>query len=402
MKILVADDSPDIRDLLALTLKRWGYQVITADDGVEAFAILEREPVDLLVCDWMMPNMDGLELCRKIRAHWVEKYLYIILLTGRDAHNDLVQGMDAGADDYLTKPVDFTALRMRVRAAERLLVFEERLAAKNFELVKANDALEAALVALRENLQAAARIQKGLLPSGPPHAVNIDVSWLFLPAITVGGDVFNFIELEQRFLIFYHFDVAGHGVPAAMMALNVSEYFRGEERVGKRTGDFAFRDRNGKLQIKPPEIVVGDLNRRFMSDEERNYLTLIFGFIDLHSGDGRLCQAGHPYPLIWRHNGRMEQIGEGGFPVGILPEATFESIPFHLARGDSLVLYSDGITECSDVSGRHYGIDRLASALVRSGREFEALPAIIQHELENWRGGVTFDDDISMMVLQHC
>src|ERR1700683_2511109 len=107
VKILIADDSVVSRHLLEATLRKWGYEVQVACDGAEALQILEREDAPaLIILDWMMPGMTGLEVCQKIRARGSEPYIYILLLTSKSQKEDLIEGMDAGADDYITKPFD--------------------------------------------------------------------------------------------------------------------------------------------------------------------------------------------------------------------------------------------------------------------------------------------------------
>lgn len=121
MRILIADDASDTRMLLSRILRNWGYDVITAEDGLQAWDILNREPIRLLISDWMMPEIDGMQLCRQIREHKFPHYVYVILLTGRDDESDVSAGLDAGADDFLTKPFNRDDLQMRLLAAKRAL-----------------------------------------------------------------------------------------------------------------------------------------------------------------------------------------------------------------------------------------------------------------------------------------
>jgi two-component system chemotaxis response regulator CheY len=142
MKILIAEDDPVSRRLLQRTLEKWGYEVSAVEDGVEAFRVIDEENVGLLITDWMMPRMDGPTLCRKIRQELVESYVYILLLTAKGQKEDIIQGLNAGADDYLTKPFDREELRVRVRAGERLVTLERELIKKNYELQDLNERLK--------------------------------------------------------------------------------------------------------------------------------------------------------------------------------------------------------------------------------------------------------------------
>jgi two-component system cell cycle response regulator len=130
MRVLIADDNAMSRLTLRSQLKKWGYDVVEARDGDEAWAILSMpDSPRLAILDWMMPGLDGIELCRRVRAQAQEPYLYAILLTGREGRDDVVAGLDAGADDYVTKPFDAQELRVRVRAGERICALQAELVA---------------------------------------------------------------------------------------------------------------------------------------------------------------------------------------------------------------------------------------------------------------------------------
>jgi diguanylate cyclase (GGDEF)-like protein len=127
-RILVAEDEPNFRHMLENFLTKWGYPFVVVNDGLEAWKLLQAEGGPRLVLlDWMMPKMDGVEICRSIRETKPEPYVYLLLLTGRDQKQDLVEGIEAGADDYLIKPFDPQELRARIRAGERIIELEDRL-----------------------------------------------------------------------------------------------------------------------------------------------------------------------------------------------------------------------------------------------------------------------------------
>jgi len=137
MKILIAEDDPVSRRLLESKLAKWGYEVIVTRDGNEAWQALQAEDAPrIVILDWMMPGMDGVEICRKVRESTGEPYLYIILLTALHREEDLVAGMEAGADDYITKPFKANELKVRLRAGKRIIELQD-------ELIKAREALRA-------------------------------------------------------------------------------------------------------------------------------------------------------------------------------------------------------------------------------------------------------------------
>jgi two-component system, cell cycle response regulator len=127
-EVLVAEDDPMFRKILQNWLQSWNYKVIVATDGTEAWNILQQErPPDLLILDWVMPGIDGMELCRRIRERQSASYQYILIVTANDARQDVVRGLEAGADDYLTKPFDKDELRARLRVGTRILTLQEDL-----------------------------------------------------------------------------------------------------------------------------------------------------------------------------------------------------------------------------------------------------------------------------------
>ncbi len=153
MKILIAEDDPGFRHLLEETLTRWGYEVIAARDGSEAWQALRADdPPRLAILDWLMPEMDGVELCRRVRKELPEPYTYLILLTSQQKNEDLVTGMEAGADDYITKPLKANELRVRLNAGRRIVELHHALAAHASDLEAANRDLEAFSYAIAHDL----------------------------------------------------------------------------------------------------------------------------------------------------------------------------------------------------------------------------------------------------------
>jgi DNA-binding response OmpR family regulator len=140
MEILIAEDDAVSRRLLELFLVRWGFKVVAARDGNEAMEILSRENRPALaILDWMMPGLDGLELCRRVRANQKLLPIHIILLTARNGKADIVEGLDAGADDYISKPFDREELHARVRVGMRLIELQRKLAERIDELTRTRE-----------------------------------------------------------------------------------------------------------------------------------------------------------------------------------------------------------------------------------------------------------------------
>jgi len=187
--ILVADDDPLFRRLLEKYLQTWGYHVMTAADGTQAWQILQMKESspDLLILDWLMPGVDGLELCQRVRAQPRESYQYILLVSGRDDKQDVIRGLDAGADDYLTKPLDTAELRARLRTGNRILSLQRDLIRAHEELrfQVTHDTLtglwsrRAALDLLARELQRSSRSETstGVLMIDLDHFKNVNDSY---------------------------------------------------------------------------------------------------------------------------------------------------------------------------------------------------------------------------------
>ena len=141
MKILIAEDEPVSRRLLQSYLQKWGHEVVVTTDGLQAWQMFEQGEFPLVITDWMMPEMDGVDLIRRIRQAERSFHVYIILLTGRSQKEDVVEGMEAGADDFVTKPFDRDELRVRLRVGERVCELERRLAEQSRELTKLREKL---------------------------------------------------------------------------------------------------------------------------------------------------------------------------------------------------------------------------------------------------------------------
>ncbi len=392
--VLIVEDSLVYRRLLSRMLTQWGYRVSEAENGIVALTILETQPVSMVISDWEMPEMDGLTLCREIRGRQLGHYIYFILLTARENPNDLTQGFDAGVDDFLSKPVEQSELRARLHAGTRILSLEATLAARNTHLSEA-------LRQIEQDLEVAARIQHSVLPAHQQCYGDYFSDWLFLPSAWVSGDIFNVFPLDNH-LGFYCVDVSGHGVGAAMMSLAVARQF-----LHGRTVERFLLD--GDKGVVSPAEVVRILNERFCSDEAEivSYFTLIYGVINLTSGEGRLCQAGHPTPFIVTPHGQIRTVGEGGAPVGLMPHLSWTDVSFTLAPGERLCLFSDGITECENLAGEQFGQERLQTCIQDSIAQApdDLLQQLGQH-LIRWRNGENTEqhamaDDVSLLIIEH-
>ena len=215
MRILMVDDDMSTRLLVTRFLTNWSMST-TASDGVEALEILNREGIQLVISDWLMPRMDGLELCQRIRAGTFPGYVYVIILTAKDSKGELITAMEAGADDYIAKPFDKNELNVRIRAGERVLNLEKDLEDRNERLTKA-------FSIMRKDLEAAAKMQKDLLPGPEQKSVRIFFRLDLPPVQFCRRGYLSIPGPGQRSSLLFLLDVSGHGVPAAMLSFTLTK-----------------------------------------------------------------------------------------------------------------------------------------------------------------------------------
>jgi sigma-B regulation protein RsbU (phosphoserine phosphatase) len=397
-KILLVDDDPVARSLPKTFLGKWGYEVLEAADGERALEILSRESIGLVISDWIMPNLSGIELCRKIRASGADHYTYLILCTSKGEKADLIEGMEAGADDFLVKPISKEEIRVRVRAGERVLDLERGLAQRNRNLSEINVQLQNAYERIKGDLKAASWMQMNLLPMASQRTLNVTSEWRFRPSSYVAGDIFNIFQLDDHRVGFYLLDVSGHGVPAAMLSVTLSMLLRPDSLHGSPVN--RHNPITGLSEIVSPAEVVRKLNQRFQGKDDR-YFTIIYGLVDSRTAKLTITQAGHPSPILIQRGKELIVLGDGGPPVGLWPDADYDTIDTTFCPGDRLMLYSDGVTECANPQGELFGEERLLTYLRATRTEpLAQMLGGLELEMEQWRGPAEFEDDVSLLALE--
>ncbi|MCC5960875.1 MAG: fused response regulator/phosphatase [Rhodobacteraceae bacterium] len=390
---LIVDDSRAQRKIFAQHLQGWGYETTEAASGVDALALCRGTHFDLVLSDWMMPGMNGLQFCRAFRALRNVKYSYFILLTSKNDKNAVAEGLNVGADDFLSKPVSTMELRARISAGERLLNMEREVRKTLQQLQNVHDALE-------RDLQQARKLQHALIRDRFRDYGTSHLSLLLQSSGHVGGDLVGTFRISANRIAVYSIDVSGHGVAAAMLSARISALFA--EGAQSQNIALTHDPNNGEVTACAPEHVAARMNELMLSEmETETYLTLAYADLNLATGQATIVQAGHPHPAVQRKCGKVEFVGAGGLPVGLIPQASYSSFDVTLAPGDRLFLYSDGITECSDGNDREFGQDRL-------GRMMESLADTyglgfldsLKWQLGRWSGKDEFSDDVSGAIFE--
>ncbi|MEM1129088.1 MAG: SpoIIE family protein phosphatase [Pseudomonadota bacterium] len=400
LRILVVDDSKAQCVTLSAQLRRAGHAVRIATSGEDALAICHEHPVDLVLSDWMMPGMNGIDFCRAFRKLEREDYGYFILLTSKGEGDDIALGLDAGADDFLVKPVNAVELHARISAGRRILEMQRQLTDKNRLIQSTLDELKSIHAMIDRDLIEARKLQQSLVSNRHQDFGAGVASLLLRPSGHVGGDLVGCYENGAGSVGLYSIDVSGHGIASALMATRLA----GALSSGAREQNIALsRDADGTFRMRPPGEVVGRLNRLLLEEMQSDqYCTIALAVVDLETGHVVLSQAGHPAPALQKSDNAVEYLGAGGLPVGLIDGAEYDQVEFDMRPGDRLLLYSDGFTECPDPAGDMLDEEGLAKSL--EGKHAVTGPALLEAlvwDLTAYHGSEEFPDDLSAVLFEY-
>lgn len=319
-QILLVDDYEVNLELLEayLTLCEIPMHLYKACNGAEAYEVIEHHDLDMILLDVMLPDTTGFDICKHLKDTSRYATIPVIIITALNDKESMLKGLAAGADEFLTKPVDKYELMMRVKNLLRLRSITNDLNARYRQLHK--------------ELLLATELQKSFLPKQLPSKENLCFDVLYKPSSFIGGDFYHFFEIDANRLGILICDVKGHGVASAMITATV------KFQLGSLQEDYG-----------APEKLLRKLNERlfaFFSNTENDFfMTAFYGVLDIHEKTFRYSNAGHSEPYRCDANGLEPLQNEMGFPLGIFSDAVFDLQTIQLYAGDMLFLYTDGIFE---------------------------------------------------------
>ena len=321
-EILVADDDAMSRRVLAQLLGSAGYNCRVSNDGSQALETIHARPPSLLLLDFDMPGLNGAEVLRRLRSDENPTVAQIpaIMLTAHGSEQSEVSCLQAGADDFVTKPVNASVLRARIETQLRLRSMRRQLERQNDELEKWRRDLE-------RDLAAARLTQQSLIPQKPLLLPGWQIATCYHPVIQVGGDIYGWLRMKDGRVLFWIADGTGHGAAAALLTTLAKLLFH-----------------HGTLDHDSPASLMEAVDDDFRSTfGARSFMTAMCVALDFATGQAQVVGAGHPPLLIIRHGGTIESIGSVAPPLGMIKRTAFTETAIALEPGDAFLLYTDGL-----------------------------------------------------------
>ena len=377
-KILVVDDEPDLEPLILQRMRRnirsGRYAFVFAHNGVEALEVLRRDAdIDMVVSDINMPQMDGLTLLEQIPK--VDPNIRSVIVSAYGDMRNIRTAMNRGAFDFVTKPLDFEDLQITIeRTLTHMAEWKEALLSRD------------KLVALQNELDVASKIQQAILPASFPEGKGFEVYGNMAPARNVGGDFFDVIILENGRLGLAVADVSDKGVPAALFMMSSRTLLKG-----------------AAIGMGDPGAVLGEVNELLNENNETfMFVTVLYAVFDTETGALTYANGGHSNPLLVHPNGSSEELPlTGGIALGVMPGLQYAEDNVAMGPGDTLILYTDGVSEAMNTQEEEFGVDRLRQIFIdhppTSARE--ANEAILQG-VHDFAGEQPQSDDVTCLVLR--
>jgi sigma-B regulation protein RsbU (phosphoserine phosphatase) len=378
-RILVVDDDTTSRKMLVRTLSSAGYDCYESDNGVETLKLVHGEQPSLLLLDFDMPGLNGAEVLKRMRADGDPAVAQIpaIMLTGHGGEESEVLCLEAGADDFVTKPINTAVLRARIETQLRLRSMRRQLQHQNEELEEWRQNLE-------RDLAAARLTQQSLIPQKPPALRGWEVAASYRPVIQVGGDIYGWLRMRDSRILFWIADATGHGASAALLTALAKLLFH-----------------HGSVEHDAPASIMRAVNSDFRNIfGTRSFMTAMCVALDPTSGRANVVGAGHPPLLVARHDGGTDAIASSAPPLGLVERARFIETIVDLRCGDAFVLYTDGLFGAANGEKPRLTPEDLAKMIDPSAPSAEALLMSMMNQATPADDEHSLPDDVAAVAIR--
>ncbi|MGD2036556.1 MAG: SpoIIE family protein phosphatase [Desulfobacterales bacterium] len=368
--LLLVDDNPTNLQVLYQTLETTGCKLLVAKNGETALSIAQKASPDLILLDIMMPDIDGFEVCRRLKDNPDTAGIPVIFLSALTDTKDKVQGLQLGAVDYVSKP--FQPDEVIARVNTHLTIHRLKR-----EVEQKKDALE-------DELKAASDVQCRLLPKKLPKIAGLKLAVHYETSLYAGGDYYDIAKLADNRWGFLVADAEGHSAPAAVMMAMTCALFRSYPEPPAEPGELLFF-----------------LNQHLCKVADPSFVTALYIVYDADHRHLKIARAGHPPPMIYRSAEKkaVEYSCSGVFPMGVDPYDQVPVAEAELQPGDRILMYTDGITERFSMDGNTYGEERLLRQLEGGGNiQPEELLTAIMKDVDAFANGRPADDDQALLL----
>lgn len=389
-KILVVDDEARNVRLLSMILKAEGYEVLEGYSGEEAIEKAQAELPDVLLLDIMMPRIDGYEVCEILREDKRTEAIPIVMITALRGLDEKIKALDTGADDFINKPFDKFEVLARVRSLLRVKRLHDKLDQANKKLKEQNQLLES-------ELTMACEVQEALLPEDiekkmPP---GLEFCYKYIPTLAVGGDFFDIAKINQDVMGLFIADVMGHGAQPALITVLIKTLL--SELI---------------YELPTPAELLSELNRRYneLIRHTGIFTTAFYLTIDTNKQKVVFSNAGHPPPLlISKDKLELDELSkESGLALGLNSDYNYQNHETELQKGDTILLYTDGLSDITNQSGEIFGLDNLKSvvnSILKKANNSELQNANfikeILNAIEKFTGNAPNPDDITVLQVNY-
>lgn len=383
-RILIIDDNVNDAMLVRRVLEqRSHYEVRYASSGDEGLRMAHQEVPDCILVDYRMPGMDGYEVSRLVKSDPKLRSVPILMLTGADTPQNLVDGLEAGADDYVTKGSDMAVIMARVKALLRVKAYQDQILRLYDEKAEANERITALNNRLNRDLQFARRVQEALLPQRSFHSSNVEIRSAYIPSDTLSGDFYDYFTVGDALYVFMA-DVSGHGLPAAILVSLLKSFLHSE----------------ADDSVSPARFMA-DLNEfLFTASLPSQFATAQMFRIEADQREMRVTNAAHPaFLLFQKKEGKVVSFEQPGHLLGAMTGRDYDEARVPISSGDIFFSYTDGLTDRRTAEGEFYSTDRIARIIEENnGSNLELLYEKVYTDVTAFKATDEFKDDIAFIL----